>query len=264
VKRNKLKLQEIIDIIEHWAPSESAEDFDNVGLIVGDISSDVKKALITLDTLESIVDEAIENSCDLIISFHPIIFSGLKKITNQTYVERVVSKAIKHNINIYAIHTNLDNHPKGVNFQISKYLELQNTEILIPKIEFQGGMGMIGDLKKKLSEQELLHFVKSKMKTKLIKHSPFINKGIKSIAVLGGSGSFAIEDAIEAGADCFISADFKYHDYFRAENKIFLLDIGHYESEQYTKELILNFLIKKIPKFACIISKRNTNPVNYF
>ena len=259
-----MKLKEIINLIEKWAPLELAEDFDNVGLILGDENVEVKKALITLDTLENVVDEAVENKCDLIISFHPIIFDGLKKITNKTYVKRVISKSIKNNINIYAIHTNLDNHPKGVNFQISKYLNLNNTKILIPKIDCKGGMGMIGELHKPALEKEFLNYVKGIMKTSLIKHSNFLNKKIKKVAVLGGSGSFAIEEAIKAGADCFITADLKYHDYFRAENKILLLDIGHYESEQYTKELILNFLRKKIPKFACVISKSNTNPVNYF
>ena len=259
-----MKLKEIINLIEKWAPLELAEDFDNVGLILGDENVEVKKALITLDTLENVVDEAVENKCDLIISFHPIIFDGLKKITNKTYVKRVISKSIKNNINIYAIHTNLDNHPKGVNFQISKYLNLNNTKILIPKIDCKGGMGMIGELHKPDPEKEFLNYVKGIMKTSLIKHSTFLNKKIKKVAVLGGSGSFAIEEAIKAGADCFITADLKYHDYFRAENKILLLDIGHYESEQYTKELILNFLRKKIPKFACVISKSNTNPVNYF
>ena len=259
-----MKLKEIINLIEKWAPLELAEDFDNVGLILGDENVEVKKALITLDTLENVVDEAVENKCDLIISFHPIIFDGLKKITNNTYVKRVISKSIKNNINIYAIHTNLDNHPKGVNFQISKYLNLNNTKILIPKIDCKGGMGMIGELQKSIPEKEFLNYVKGIMKTSLIKHSTFLNKKINKVAVLGGSGSFAIEEAIKAGADCFITADLKYHDYFRAENKILLLDIGHYESEQYTKELILNFLRKKIPKFACVISKSNTNPVNYF
>ena len=251
-----MKLKEIINLIEKWAPLELAEDFDNVGLILGDENVEVKKALITLDTLENVVDEAVENKCDLIISFHPIIFDGLKKITNNTYVKRVISKSIKNNINIYAIHTNLDNHPKGVNFQISKYLNLNNTKILIPKIDCKGGMGMIGELHKPAPEKEFLNYVKGIMKTSLIKHSTFLNKKIKKVAVLGGSGSFAIEEAIKAGADCFITADLKYHDYFRAENKILLLDIGHYESEQYTKELILNFLRKKIPKFACIISNQ--------
>ena len=125
-------------------------------------------------------------------------------------------------------------------------------------------MGMIGEVNKPISEKEFLNFVKKKMRVKMIKHSNFLKKNIKRVAVLGGSGSFAIEDAIKAGTDCFLTADLKYHDYFKAENKILLVDIGHYESEQYTKELILNFLRKKIPKFACIISKSNTNPVNYF
>ena len=126
-----MKLKEITNIIEKWAPLEWAEDFDNVGLLIGDPSSIVNKAIITIDTLENVVDEAIENNCDLIISFHPIIFDGLKKVSNKNYVERVVTKAIKNNINIYAIHTNLDNHPEGVNYQISKYLELNKTKTLI-------------------------------------------------------------------------------------------------------------------------------------
>ena len=259
-----MKLKKIIKVIEDWAPVNSAEDFDNVGLIIGNESANINKALITIDTLENVVDEAIEKECDLIISFHPIIFNNLKKIINKNYVERTVFKAIKNNINIYALHTNLDNHPKGVNFQISNYLELENTNILIPKSGFSGGAGMIGEIKKSVSEKKFLKYVKDKMRVKIIKHSNFINKNIKKIAVLGGSGSFGIDEAIKNKADCFITADLKYHDYFKAENKILLLDIGHYESEQYTKELILNFLRKKIPKFACIISKSKTNPVNYF
>ena len=123
---------------------------------------------------------------------------------------------------------------------------------------------MIGELNEELSEIVFLDFLKSKLKTNFIKHSKFIKRKIKKVAVLGGSGSFAIQDAIYAKVDCFVTADLKYHDYFKAENKLLLVDVGHYESEQYTKELILEFLNKKIPKFACIISKTNTNPVNYF
>jgi len=257
-------LKEIIDIIENWAPIENAESFDNVGLLVGDPSINVNKALITIDTLENVIDEAIENKCDLIISFHPIIFIGLKNLTEKTYIERVVRKAIKNDINIYSIHTNLDNHPKGVNYQISQQLSLLNTKILIPKEHSKTGMGMVGELETGLNELDFLKYVKEKMNTNAIKHSSFTNKKIKKIAVLGGSGSFAIEEAINRNVDCFITADLKYHDYFKAENKILLVDIGHYESEQYTKHLILNLLTKKIPKFACIISKSKTNPVNYF
>ena len=257
-------LKEITNILEKWCPLNSAEEFDNVGLLVGNSNEIITKAIITIDTTEEVVDEAIKNDCNLIITFHPIIFDGLKNITEQTYVERIVFKAIQNNINIYAIHTNLDNNPKGVNYKICQKLELNNTKFLVSKEKETFGMGMVGELNKELSEIEFFNFLKSKMNIKNIKHSPFIGKNIKKVAVLGGSGSFAIENAIAEKADCYITSDLKYHDYFKADNKILLADIGHYESEQFTKELILEFLNEKIPKFACIISKSNTNPVNYF
>ena len=197
-------LKEIIDILENWAPIENAEDFDNVGLLVGDPSINVNKALITIDTLENVIDEAIENKCDLIISFHPIIFTGLKNLTQKTYVERVVRKAIRNDINIYSIHTNLDNHPKGVNYQLSKQLSLLNTKILIKKDQSENGMGMTGELKSGLTELDFLKYVKEKMNVTAIKHSSFIHKKIEKIAVLGGSGSFAIEEAINSNVDCLL------------------------------------------------------------
>ena len=259
-----MKLKDITNIIEKWSPLQQAETFDNVGLLVGNPNSNVEKALITIDTTETVIDEAIKNKCDLIITFHPIIFSELKQVTENTYVERVVKKAIKNNINIYAIHTNLDNNPKGVNYKISEILSLKNTSILLKKDNKDIGIGMIGDLSRELNEFEFFEFLKHKMDVKYIKHSPFLGKKIKKIAVLGGSGSFAINEAINQKADCYVTSDLKYHDYFKAEKKILLADIGHYESEHFTKQLILDFFIKKIPKFACIISKTNTNPVNYF
>ena len=251
----KIKLSDLIKIIEDWAPKNFSEDFDNVGLIVGDKNSIINKAIITLDTSEDVIDEAVKNNCNLIITFHPIIFSGLKKITTETYIERVVLKALKNNINIYAIHTNLDNHPKGVNYIISKKLNLKNVSFLIPKKNFDIGMGMIGDLQNPVNEYDFLLNLSKKMNSGFLKHSDFL---------LGGSGSFAIGNAIENNADCYVTSDLKYHDYFKAEKKILLIDIGHYESEQFTKDLILDFLNKKIPKFACVKSKINTNPVNYF
>jgi dinuclear metal center YbgI/SA1388 family protein len=259
-----MKLKDITNIIEKWSPLDQAESFDNVGLLVGSANSKVEKALITIDTTEDVIDEAIKQKCDLIITFHPIIFSELKQVTENTYVERIVKKAIKNNINIYAIHTNLDNNPKGVNYKIAERLSLKNTSLLLKKDNNEVGMGMIGDLNDELSEIEFFEFLKLKMNVKHIKHSPLLGKKIKKIAVLGGSGSFAIEEAICQKADCYVTSDLKYHDYFKAEKKIILADIGHYESEHFTKQLILDFFIEKIPKFACIISKTNTNPVNHF
>ena len=259
-----MQLKEISIILENWCPLNSAEEFDNVGLLVGNSNEIINKAIITIDTTEEVVDEAIKNDCNLIITFHPIIFDGLKNITEQTYVERIVFKAIRNNINIYSIHTNLDNNPRGVNYKICQKLELNNTKFLISKNEGAFGMGMIGELNKELSEIDFFNFLKSKMNIKNIKHSTFIGKKINKVAVLGGSGGFAIKNAIEERADCYVTSDLKYHDYFKADNKILLADIGHYESEQFTKELILEYLNEKIPKFACIIAKSNTNPVNYF
>jgi dinuclear metal center YbgI/SA1388 family protein len=362
-------VKDIIEIIEELAPSYYAEDFDNTGLLVGEQDMKVTGALITLDTLESVVDEAIKNNCNLIISFHPIIFSGLKKLNNKTYVERVIHKAIKHDVAIYAMHTALDNVSKGVNGMICEKLGLKNTSVLIPKSKtikkltayvpkanakavrdslfnagggsignydlcsfniegigtFNGnensnptigkpgktqfeeeiqinmtfsshlqskilkalfenhpyeevayeietlenndqdrGIGMVGEFEKALDPSEAFAHIKSVFKTGVIRHSQFNKKIIKRVAVLGGSGAFAIERAKAAKADLYITADLKYHDFYKAENEILLADIGHYESEQYTKDLIHAYLTKKIPNFALVLSNINTNPIQYY
>ncbi len=361
-------VQDIINQLEELAPLAYAEEFDNVGLLVGDNNAKVTGVLITLDTLPEVVEEAIAEDCNLIISFHPIIFKGLKSITGNSYVERVVQKAIKNDITIFAIHTALDNAYDGVNAELCNRLELKNKSILMPQsgtikklttfvpksdIEavqkalfeagggaignyencsfssegigtFKGnevsnpvigkphefkqlgeikldivfakhlesnilnnlfqthpyeevayeistlenknqhiGMGMIGTLETPMEENAFLEYVKEKMKSSVIRHSKLLNKNIKKVAVLGGSGSFAIAAAKAAGADAFVTSDLKYHDFFAAENQILLMDIGHYESEQYTKNLLATYLTKKIPNFAVLLSKINTNPVKY-
>lgn len=362
-------IQDVINHLEDFAPLNYAEDFDNVGLLVGDAKQNLTGVLVTLDTLESVVDEAIENHCNLIVSFHPIVFKGLKKITGKTYVERVVLKAIKHNIAIYAIHTALDNHIEGVNDIICNQLQLKNKSILIPQSNtikklttyvpqaeadalrtalfkagagqignyshcsfnvdgtgtFNGnsnsnptkgnkgethyeaetkitvtfakhlrpkilkalftthsyeevayeivtlenhnqhiGIGMVGELEAPMPETDFLQYLKEKMNTACIRHSALLGKPIKKVAVLGGSGSFAINNAKQAGADAFITADLKYHDFFSAENQIILADIGHFESEQFTKNGLVAHLTKKITNFAIVLSKTDTNPVKYF
>ena len=362
-------IHDVINHLEELAPLAYAEDFDNVGLLVGDKTAKLTGVLVTLDTLEAVVNEAISKKCNLIVSFHPIIFKGLKKLTGKNYVERVVMKAIKHDIAIYSMHTALDNALQGVNDMICNQLNLINKRILIPQSEtikklttyvpkneaqnlrsalFQAGagsignyndcsfnvdglgtyngnknsnptigekgqthkeeetkitviflkhleskilqtlfsthsyeevayevttienknqnigMGMIGELETPMDEYSFLKYLKTKMNTECVRHSSFINKNIKKIAVLGGSGSFAINAAKGAGADAFITADLKYHDFFTAEKSILLADIGHYESEQFTKTLLVAYLTKKITNFAIVLSQINTNPVKYF
>jgi dinuclear metal center YbgI/SA1388 family protein len=361
-------VQDVINHLQELAPLAYAEDFDNVGLLVGDRNQSVSGILVTLDTLETVVDEAIDNNCNLIVSFHPIIFKGLKKLNGNSYVERVVIKAIKNNIAIFSIHTALDNAIEGVNSIICDQLGLSKKQILIPQsgtikklqtyvpkdnakalrqdlfnagagsignyescsfnVDGEGtylgnensnpvigekgrlhsenetaisvtykrhleskvlkalfkshpyeevayeittlennnqqiGMGMIGELNEPLDAVACLEYIKTKMNASCIRHSKLLNKPIKRIAVLGGSGSFAISAAKRANADLFVTADLKYHDFFSAENEIVLADIGHYESEQFTKSFLVDYLSKKITNFAIILSKTNTNPVKY-
>ena len=258
-----MTIKNVSDYIEKIAPLNQSEDFDNVGLLIGNEMTEVKGVLVTLDTLEETVDEAIRKNCNLIVSFHPIIFDGLKKINGNSYVEKVVLKAIQNNIAIYATHTALDNSNVGVSAKMCKVLGLKNYNILIPKEDENIGMGMIGDLPEPMQEEDFLKFTKKTFKTNGIRFSSKIGKSVKKIAVLGGSGSFAISNAIQKKADVYISADFKYHDFFKAEGKILLIDVGHYESEQFTKNLLVEYLTKKFTSFAIILSKKSTNPIYY-
>ena len=363
-----MTVKEVSTVLEELAPLGYAEDFDNVGLLVGNPNSEVTGVLVTLDTLESVIEEAIANQCNLIVSFHPIIFSGLKKITGGTYVERVVLKAIRNGIAIYSMHTALDNVPQGVNAKICQILCITNSKILIPQkgtlkklttyaplenansvkealfeagagnigkysncsfsIDGIGnykaglnanpskgnigelhyeketqinvvfskihqskiikalldshpyeevayeistldntdqniGIGMVGTLNDPINEIEFLEHVKKKMNASVVRHSELLGKQIKKVAVLGGSGAFAIEAAKSAGADVYITSDLKYHEFYKAENKIVIADIGHYETEQFTKNLLVDYLTKKIPNFAVRLSESKTNPIKY-
>ena len=362
-------VSDITNVIEQWCPLEFAEDFDNVGLLVGEKKNNISKVLISHDCIESVVEEAIKLKCELIICFHPIIYSGLKKINTNTYVGRTVTKAIKNDINIYAIHTSLDNNINGVNKSLADELGLKNRKVLIPKkntilklntyvpnshlsvvekslykagagnignysecsfistgrggfkpnkksnpfkgtvgkrnledesklqvvfaknlkkkvlsslhkthpfetpayeifnienIDSSVGLGCVGNLENPIDEIEFLKLIKKILNSKVIRHNKITGRKIKKVAVLGGSGSFAIGEVIDKKIDAYITADLKYHDFFKADNKFLILDVGHYESEQFTKKIIENFLKEKFPNFAFISSKINTNPVEYF
>ncbi len=361
-----MKIAEIIQTIEDFAPISYQEGYDNAGLLVGDKMAECTGVLICLDAIESVIDEAIRKDCNLVVAHHPIIFSGLKKITGKNYIERTVIKAIKNDIAIYAAHTNLDNVRLGVSKKIADKLALVNCKILDPKKgllkklytyvpkenkddllnalfaagagnignysecsftvdgtgTFKGnensnpvigkknkrstepenkievifpamleskilktlllyhpyeevayeiialdnpyqdvGSGMIGELKKPMGEERFLAFLKSKMKTDGVRHTSLLNKTIKKVAVCGGAGSFLLPNAIAQEADIFITADFKYHQFFDADNKIVIADIGHYESEQFTMNLFKE-LLSTLDVPLKITSVR-TNPVSY-
>ena len=362
-------IKEIINFLETIAPTSLQEDYDNAGLLTGNADIICTGALISLDCTEAIVQEAIEKNCNLVIAHHPIIFKGLKKLNGKNYVERTIIKAIKNDIAIYAIHTNLDNVLEGVNGKIAAMLGLQNVQILSPKrnilkklavfvpvenavkllnalyaagagnignysecsfstigtgaftpgqnsnpqtgnigtrestseikIEviypqwlehtillamkenhpyeevahdiynldnaYQNtGSGIIGELANTINQTDLLKQIAAIFKVKVIKHTALLGKECRKIAVCGGAGSFLISNAKAAGADVYITSDIKYHEFFDADEKILLADIGHYESEQFTIDLLFDILSNKFPNFALLKTGENTNPVHYF
>lgn len=262
------KIIEVTNYLEEIAPLHYQESYDNAGLIYGNPDEEVTGILISLDLTEAVLDEAIESACNLVVSHHPIIFRGIKKFTGH-YVDRVVAKAIKNDIAIYAIHTNLDNVlDNGVNGKIAEKVGLEDTQILNVKADLNEnrrvGSGLFGSLSSKISERDFLDYLKLKMDLKVVKHTDLLGREISKVAVCGGSGSFLLSAALREGADVFITSDFKYHEFFDADGKIVIIDIGHYESEQFTINLLYDLLSKKFRKFAARCTKVDTNPVNYY
>ncbi len=264
-----MTIKEVIDYLESIAPPYLQESYDNAGLIVGNPFEEVKGILCCLDSVEAIVEEAIKLGCNLIVAHHPIIFRGLKKLNGKTYVERTVMQAIKNDIAIFAIHTNLDNvYENGVNGKIAERLGLLQTEILAPKKVILDednaiGSGMIGFLEKPMEALDFLNYLKTTMQVGCVKYTQLLDKQIHKVAVCGGSGGFLLNKAIAQKADIFITSDYKYHEFFDADGKIVIADIGHFESEQFTIELLHQLISQKFPNFATHFTKVNTNPVKY-
>ncbi|MGB4575736.1 MAG: Nif3-like dinuclear metal center hexameric protein [Paludibacter sp.] len=363
-----MNVKSITDLIEAEAPLALQESYDNAGLLVGSKEMEVTAVLISIDVTEDVINEAIRKNCNLIVSHHPLIFTGLKRLTGQNEVQRCVIKAIKNDIAIYAAHTNLDNVLGGVSGKMADKIGLNNRQVLIakpdmllklvtfvPKLHTYGvrealfeagaghignydacsfnvegigtfrgnedahpfvgqpgvlhsesevrlevilpvylkhkvvealiqshpyeepaydlfplqnvwnqfGAGILGELPEAVDELEFLGKLKSIFNIAVIRHTGLLNKKIRKVALCGGSGSSLISAAIGAGADVYISGDFKYHEFFEAENHILIADIGHFESEQFTKDIFYEIITKKMPTFAVQISDINTNPINY-
>ena len=362
------KIKEVIQLLQNLAPLSYQESYDNSGLQTGNPDDEVTGVLLTLDCTPAVIQEAIANKCNLVIAHHPVIFKPLKRLTGSNDVERIIIEAIRHQVAIYACHTNLDNVLFGVNNRIADKLGLIKKKILAPKshdliklvtfapltnttallealyaagagqighykncsfqtegtgtftptaaakpyigelekpenvrenrlevilpghlknqvvaaliaahpyeevaydlyrlenVNQEAGAGMLGELPEPMPDTEFISYLKEKMGLKLVRHTDLLAKPICKVAVCGGAGSFLIPDALKHQADVYITADLKYHDFFAAENKIVLADIGHYESEVFTKELFYDIIIKKFPNFAILKSNVNTNPVRY-
>lgn len=264
-----MKIKEIINFLNDVAPPHLQEDYDNAGLITGHAEMDLSGVLICLDATEPVIEEAISLGCNMVIAHHPILFRGIKKLNGKTYVERTIIKAIKHDIAIFAIHTNLDNvFVSGVNTKIAEKLELIQTEILQQKPgifhkDHAVGAGVIGTLSSPREPNQFLQYVKEKMELSVIKHTALCKDQIETVAVCGGAGGFLLETAKSRGADVFITSDYKYHEFFDADNTIIIADIGHFESEKYTIELLHDLLVNKFSTFVPRCTKTITNPVHY-
>lgn len=364
-----MKIKEILKELDLLAPMPLQEEYDNAGLIIGSPEAETDGCLVCLDLTEEVIEEAVKEHVKLIVSHHPVIFKGMKRLTGQNATERTVMSAIRNSVAIISMHTNLDNVYEGVNQVLAQKLGLINTSILkktggllkklvtfcpsehadkvraaifdagaghigeydqcsfnaegqgsfragenadpfvgkVGELHFEKetrietifpaflqdriirallaahpyeevaydiypldnefnktGAGMTGELKSEQSEKEFLENLKNVLNVPFIRHSPFLGRTIKKVAVCGGSGSFLIPDAIRAKADVFVTADIKYHQFFDADGKIMLVDAGHYETEQFTCVLLADYLKKKFPNFAVQISKTPVNPVNYF
>jgi len=364
-----MKIKDLLKSITEVADLSLQESYDNSGLLIGNAHTEVDRVLLTIDVTELVIEEAIEKKCGLIIAHHPLIFKALKRIGNTNPVERIVAAAIKNDIAIAAMHTNLDNIKNGVNGKLAAVLGLKNVKILNPvsgnlrKISvfcphaqadqvrqamfeagaghigaydscsfntsgtgtFRGspgtnpfvgkvgqlhqeeeirietivpdfsvakvvqamlmvhpyeevaydifplenthaeiGAGMIGELDQPFEEIDFLNLIQEKLGTAFLKHTAFTGKKMQQIAICGGSGAFLLHKAKVAKADAFVTADLKYHDFFEADGELLVVDAGHFETEQFTKELMAELIRKKIPNFAALISEVNTNAVRYF
>lgn len=262
-------IQELCYYLEELAPLSTQESYDNSGLLIGRLDDTITGILTCLDCTEAVIEEAKNLDVNTIVCHHPIIFSPIKTLTYQNYTQRIIAKALKNNLNIYAIHTNLDNYLiEGVNTKIADQLGLKELESLSPLSgNFDSkvyGSGMIGNLPAPIQTTAFFELLSEKMQTPLVRHTAIVKDWITRVAICGGSGSFLFPKAFSKGADIFVTADYKYHQFFDADHKIIIADIGHYESEQFTVELLHEILSRKFNNFAVYSSKINTNPVQYF
>lgn len=264
-----MQIKELLTYLENIAPLTNQEHYDNSGMICGDENADLSGVLLCIDSTEEHIEEAISKNCNLIIAHHPLIFGGIKKLTPDHFVGRTLIKAIRNNVAIYAMHTNLDNLLyNGVSEKIARKIGLTNITLLSPKMsltteEIPVGAGIIGTCIAPTPEREFLLRLKKAMQAECIRYTGFSGKMIEKVAVCGGSGAFLLPAAMQSGADAFVSADFKYHDFFEADRKILIADIGHFESEQYTVEIIYDLITKRFSNFAAHLTELNSNPINY-
>lgn len=260
-----MTIQSLLDALNEWAPFHLAESYDNVGLLVGSPLDDVKGVLVSLDVTDLVLDEALSLNCNVIVSHHPIWFESRKNLTGGDLVSRCIIQSIKQDLHIVAMHTNLDTIREGVNRKIADKLQLRDTAFILPGALYGTGAGRYGLLPTPMYKYDFLALLKETFHCQTVRYSDIRKKDtIEKVGVCGGAGSFLIQHCHTLNLDAFVSADITYHKFFLPDHKFLLADIGHYESEQYTSELIVDYLSEKFTNFAIHFSSYNTNPVSYY
>ena len=260
-----MKIKQVLSALEQFAPLPLQESWDNAGLQVGLTEAEVSGALLCLDVNEAIIDEAIGKGCNLIVSHHPLLFRGLKQISGQDYVQRCVIKAIKHDIVIASMHTNMDNALDGVNWKIAGRLGMADCQFFAPKTVdgIEAGSGVVGDLPSAMEARTFIELVKRQFGVQCAQCNALLERPVKKVAICGGAGDFLLPDAISQGADAFITGEMHYHQYFGHDQEIQICVIGHYQSEQYTSEIFRDIIAKECPGVRTEIAESSTNPIVY-
>lgn len=261
-----VKISEVISALERFAPLPLQESYDNAGLQVGFTEADISGALLCLDVTEQTVDEALRLGCNLIVSHHPLIFRPLKRVAGENYVQRTVAKAICHGICIVSMHTNMDNALGGVNFKIAEKMGLHDVQFFTPvrTVEgIDGASGVMGTLPEPLAADDFVMLIKHIFCVESLQCNQLLRRPISRVALCGGAGSFLLDDAVDAGADAFVTGEMHYHEYFGHEQQIQIAVMGHYQSEQFTNEVFKTIIEDRCPGVKTYLSQVNTNPIIY-
>ena len=260
-----MKIKEVLSALERFAPLPLQESWDNAGLQVGLTETEVSGALLCLDVNEKIVDEAIQKGCNLVVSHHPLLFRGLKTISDLTDVQRTVMKAVQKGICVISMHTNMDNAKGGVNYKMAEKLGLRDVLFLAPKMVdgVESGSGVIGELPEAQASDDFVLAVKKAFGVECAMCNELLRRPVRKVALCGGAGDFLLDDALKAGADAFITGEMHYHQYFGYEQQIQICVIGHYQSEQYTAEIFRDIIEKECPGVKTYIAETCTNPILY-
>lgn len=260
-----MKVKEVISALERFAPLPLQESWDNAGLQTGLTEAEVSGALLCLDVNEKIIDEAIAKGCNLVVAHHPLLFRGLKTISDRNTVERTVVKAIKNDIAIVAMHTNMDNARGGVNFKIAEKLGLTDVDFFARKTVagIEAGSGVVGEFAEPQAADDFVINVKRIFDVECAQCNELLRRPIRKVAICGGAGDFLLDDAIALGADAFITGEMHYHVFFGHEQQIQICVIGHYQSEQYTSEIFKSIIGEACPSLPLFLAETNTNPIIY-